>query len=399
MSGHHMCVRPPAEADIHTDLGSRRPPPQLQSNKFLSLSLLFHSILYLFPLLGENMAKKFLCISFVLTLLIISVSFFSFLCRHPSAGVIVTPIPKGIICSNTLTTATRRLPIHIAFFAVGFYADKKWPSWLPLYIRACEANQNIASWFIISNIQPPQTLSSTNVHFIESSVEDISARLFSRSGLNATLHEPDSFYKLGSDYHSVIADLFWEYASPAQGFTHWAHTDLDVFYGNLSRFLTPRLLSEFDIISAHQQRFCGPFTIFRNIPEVVALYRSVPGVREVFLNGTFYCGFDELMMSQYVATHTSLRVKWMSPVAAQWEDVLQFYFDNCAITNCKAAYCLGEVFNFMLPSNHRMLIHMSWPWQAVVRKAIDARQELLQASCWYIGNDTMEAFLPRDITY
>ncbi len=295
---------------------------------------------------------------------------------------------------------------RIAFFTAAFFANNRWPPWLPLYLRTCEANRELGTWFIISDMLPP-LMQASNVHFIQTSLRDIEQRFMLRTGLNISLGL-HSFYKLGSDYHSAYADLFSAYleALPpgtaantlTQPFTHWAHTDLDVFYGNLSRFVTPALLRDYDVISGQQGQLCGPLTIFRNRPELRKLYQHAPGFKEAFENSTNNETFDEDNMSRAVVS-SGYRVKWDSPGALNLDDVYQFHPGNCArSTNCKAAFCHGEVFNFMMPPNVRMFIHMAAEWQAVARNTIRKNPSLLNASCWYISStEGLQAFHPDNI--
>ena len=102
------------------------------------------------------------------------------------------------------------------------------------------------------------------------------------------------------DFKPTIGHVFEEYLKP---YSHWAFGDVDVVYGDLSRFLTPHVLRH-DIITFRTDDLCasmtktvfaGQFTIFANTDWGRTLYRGAP-TWEKISNSDRYLFFDERSM-------------------------------------------------------------------------------------------------------
>lgn len=66
------------------------------------------------------------------------------------------------------------------------------------------------------------------------------------------------------------------YADKLEGYDFWGHTDLDCVYGETKKWVNDDMLSRLDIHSNHGSYVCGPWTLYRNIPEVNNLFRACP---------------------------------------------------------------------------------------------------------------------------
>jgi hypothetical protein len=71
------------------------------------------------------------------------------------------------------------------------------------------------------------------------------------------------------DFRPAFGLIFKELLA---GYDFWGHSDLDCVYGNLGNFVTDKLLSGCDIFSNDPGTICGPFTLYRNCPEVNTLF-------------------------------------------------------------------------------------------------------------------------------
>lgn len=55
-------------------------------------------------------------------------------------------------------------------------------------------------------------------------------------------------------------------------FDFWGHTDFDVVYGQVEKWVTDEFLNGLDIHSNHDDYICGPWTLYRNVPKVNELF-------------------------------------------------------------------------------------------------------------------------------
>ena len=68
------------------------------------------------------------------------------------------------------------------------------------------------------------------------------------------------------------ASLGLLYDDEIEGYDFWGHTDLDCVYGDVDKWVTDEFLSGLDVHSNHHEYVNGPWTLYRNIPEVNNLF-------------------------------------------------------------------------------------------------------------------------------
>lgn len=68
------------------------------------------------------------------------------------------------------------------------------------------------------------------------------------------------------------ASLGLLYEKEIKGYDFWAHTDFDCVYGDVNKWVTDEFLSNLDVHSNHDEYVNGPWTLYRNIPEVNNLF-------------------------------------------------------------------------------------------------------------------------------
>jgi hypothetical protein len=99
-----------------------------------------------------------------------------------------------------------------------------------------------------------------------------------------------------SEFRPAFGLIFEDYL---KGYDFWGHTDHDVVYGRLDRFMSDEFLSDTDIYGNDPEALCGPFSIYRNTPYVNNLFKEHAQWKEFFLGQKYYA-FDELGMSDVV---------------------------------------------------------------------------------------------------
>ena len=114
------------------------------------------------------------------------------------------------------------------------------------------------------------------------------------------------------DFKPAIGHVFEEHL---KAYSHWAFGDVDVVYGDLSRFLTPHVLQH-DIITFRTDDLCasmtktvfaGQLTIFANNQWGRMLYREAPSWTKVS-SSEKYMFFDERSMPAYALRAAPTRV-------------------------------------------------------------------------------------------
>lgn len=98
------------------------------------------------------------------------------------------------------------------------------------------------------------------------------------------------------DYRAAFGVL---YADVIDGYDFWGHTDLDCVYGRVEEWVTEEFLDDLDIHSNHIDYICGPWTLYRNRPEINELYEYHPDWKAILehpdVTGWVEKGYTELV--------------------------------------------------------------------------------------------------------
>lgn len=105
----------------------------------------------------------------------------------------------------------------------------KLPHYFNIWMKSVAHNRNI-DFIVITDQTIESNLGNLIIHSCD--LNSILKRAENVIGKNVCLNRP---YKL-CDYRPLYGLMFREYL---EGYYYWGHTDLDVVYGNLSRFLPP----------------------------------------------------------------------------------------------------------------------------------------------------------------
>jgi len=89
-------------------------------------------------------------------------------------------------------------------------------------------------------------------------VEDFKAKVRKALGVDPCLDPNSTKYW---DYRPFLGLIL---ADELRGFDFWGHTDHDVIYGRLDRWVTDDLLGSVDVFSNDPNACCGFFTLYRN---------------------------------------------------------------------------------------------------------------------------------------
>jgi len=227
-------------------------------------------------------------------------------------------------------------------FIVPYFG--KLPSNFDLWLKTCQANPEF-NWLIISDQDLPVNLADNVSCFYFEDIATLSKFIFARLNLEVKIN---SAYKF-CDFRPLYGAIFEDYLD---GYDFWGFCDMDVFFGNLSNFLTPDILREYDII----QRW-GHLTIVRNnqvcnrLYEKCFEYSSVENV----LNWDMNQGTDERIMP-YIGQKSGLKCyfnqTWIADVAPH---TFQYRMDKLGSNNYTSqifAWENGVLYRYFLSNGH-----------------------------------------------
>lgn len=100
------------------------------------------------------------------------------------------------------------------------------------------------------------------------------------------------------------------------GYDFWGHTDFDCVYGRINTFLPAFVLDNLDLFSNHIDYVSGPWSLYRNVPEVNTLFQEHPHWRS-FLKDPDVSGWVEKEFTGLVDdAHDQQRIRRMY---ASWQ--------------------------------------------------------------------------------
>lgn len=158
-----------------------------------------------------------------------------------------------------------------------------WPPWLNHFLQTCRYNPTV-DWLLYSDCERPDNLPA-NVRFVKAGLSDFNLLASRQLGMKISIDNPYKLCDLKPAYGVIFENFIRDH-------DFWGHTDLDIVYGNIRKFITNDLLQKHDIISTRKEYIAGHFTVFRNIHVVNSLYAEADNFEKIFLDKKL-CFFDE----------------------------------------------------------------------------------------------------------
>jgi uncharacterized phage-associated protein len=223
------------------------------------------------------------------------------------------------------------------------------PSYFPLWVRSLEKNSSFD--FLLFTDQTVEEKIPENLKIIGLTIRDLADIISKKLSLRVEILYP---YKI-CDFKPAFGEIFNDYLG---GYAFWGCCDLDLMFGNLSKFITDDILASYKKVLVR-----GHLTLYRNEPVVNAAYRSSKTIdyKKIFESQS-YCLFDEWMgiyqifkeldidqyqeeimvdikvgSARYVCTHVENN---FSRQIFVWEDgeVKQYYLTNGKLQYREFAY-------------------------------------------------------------
>ncbi len=156
------------------------------------------------------------------------------------------------------------------------------PDYFKFFLKSCAENPSY-NWLIISNDNTHYEYPN-NVDFIEMSFEGCKKIIQSKFDFEVSINRP---HKL-CDFKPAYGYIFQNYI---ENYDYWGYTDIDLIYGDLSKFYIDYIIKSYDKIGS-----LGHLTLFKNSKYINELFKSR-------INGAYsykhafssdpYMGFDE----------------------------------------------------------------------------------------------------------
>jgi len=195
------------------------------------------------------------------------------------------------------------MAIAIAFFGRA-------PMWLPAFLLSCGRNPDV-QWFLYTDFEAPAPF-PPNVTLRRMPLSEFSQR--ASDALGTRIEIQPNFAKKIIDLKPAFGLIFED---DLRGFDFWAHSDLDIVWGDVRHFMTDELLARYDMLSSRPGRTSGHFNLFRNTPVMNRTFELIPDARQAMSNPE-YLHLDERELTRHLKQHLSLapvdapRVYWPS---------------------------------------------------------------------------------------
>lgn len=180
-------------------------------------------------------------------------------------------------CVN-LQSLMNRLCIIIPYFG------KKWPPYFRFYCHSLK-NNPLLDVLLFTDIEEPIPGKPGNLIVRKMDLQELKSLITRKTGIGTNFSGTRKLCDLKPTY----GHLFEDYLS---GYEFWGYGDIDVIYGNLSKFINDKILSLYDLITFREDWISGAFTLVRNNQTGKLLYRKSADYYSL-LEDENYRGFDE----------------------------------------------------------------------------------------------------------
>lgn len=159
------------------------------------------------------------------------------------------------------------------------------PWYFFLYLKSCEYNPQIHFYiYHINNKTAVYNKIPSNVNVKTLSIFEFKKIVKNKIGYSTKIDAN----KL-NDYKPCFGLLFEE---TLKNYDYWGHNDLDIIYGNISKFIYPLTSKKFDIINCRHDYIAGCFCLYKNTNKVNNLFKNSVDFETVYTKPKHYC-FDE----------------------------------------------------------------------------------------------------------
>jgi hypothetical protein len=165
----------------------------------------------------------------------------------------------------------------------------KWPIWFEAHLLSIAKNPTI-NWLIVTDCDLP-TNYPENIKFVSISLAELNAKVNTIVETNVPL-TPRKFCDLKPAYGAIFSEHIKEY-------DFWGFCDIDIIWGDIRKFITKKILEDYDIISSRKEAISGHFNLFKNTESLNNLYKQIPNYKTLFEAPEFKW-FDEHVVTNFI---------------------------------------------------------------------------------------------------
>ncbi len=164
---------------------------------------------------------------------------------------------------------------------IAWYGN--WPDYLPLFLDGCRRNPEFEVC-LLGDSAPPAEL-PPSVRFSPMPMAELVRRISTATGCEVNIPRPYKLCDVRPAFGLALADHL-------QGREFWGFGDIDLVWGDLKLFASPRTLQNVDIFCVYKRFVSGAFTLIRNTPVMNEMFLRSPDWKRVFTSAEYF-NFDE----------------------------------------------------------------------------------------------------------
>jgi hypothetical protein len=206
---------------------------------------------------------------------------------------------------------------------VSTYFGKTAPFWLPAFLVSCRANADV-QWLLYTDFEVASPPPNVAIRPLE--VSDFNQRA---SDALHTRIDISRWVRKACDLKPAYGVIFED---DLRRFDFWAHSDIDIVWGDVRRFVTDELLERYDVVSSRSHRLSGHFTLYRNTLPTTRLFELIPDVA-MHMGTRRYMYLDETHLTHHLQEHMA------GDPAPSWPRV---YWPSELTTSAKYQRSLGQ---------------------------------------------------------
>lgn len=153
---------------------------------------------------------------------------------------------------------------------IPFFGDR-FPVFFPFFLKTVEWNNTI-DFLLFTDI--PLTINLPNLSIVSMNLDEFNTLASQQIGLNINIK---SSYKL-CDFKPTYGLVFEYYLT---NYDFWGYCDIDLLLGNIRKFISDNILTDYEIISSRSSYLSGFFALYKNVKALTNLFYKSANVREI----------------------------------------------------------------------------------------------------------------------
>ncbi len=206
-----------------------------------------------------------------------------------------------------MKTSSHSIALLIPYFGT-------WPEWMDAMLVSCAGNPDI-DWHFISDCGEPSA-HPPNVYFHTSTFQEVCTLATQALGFPVHLTRAYKLCDLKPAYGLMFSDLLTDY-------DFWGHCDPDILWGSIRKFMTPKRLDRYDILTTRKKALAGHFCIYRNEERINRICLETADWKQMLNDNDTSYMLDEAFFSRRIEDYAAdghIQVYWNRALATSGSD-------------------------------------------------------------------------------